>query len=61
MSSPPTYENILVEVDAPIAVVTLNRPQVLNALNASLMAELVDALRHLDADNAVRCIVLAGN
>jgi enoyl-CoA hydratase len=61
VSSLPAYENILVEIEAPIAVVTLNRPQVLNALNASLMAELVGSLQHLDADNSVRCIVLTGN
>ena len=39
----------------------LNRPQQLNALSGELMDELVKALRNLDEDEAVRCIVLGGN
>jgi enoyl-CoA hydratase len=56
-----SYENILLAVDGPVATITLNRPQALNALNAALLGELVDALTRLDADEAVRCIVLTGN
>ena len=56
-----SYENILLAVDGPVATVTLNRPQALNALNAALLGELVDALTKLDADEAVRCIVITGN
>jgi len=41
--------------------VLLNRPQQLNALSDELMDELVTALQGLDADDAVRCIVLGGN
>src|ERR671931_229899 len=52
-----SYENIVLAVDGPVATVTLNRPQALNALNAALLGELVDALTKLDADEAVRCIV----
>ena len=52
---------VLVERDPPIAVVLLNRPQQLNALSGELMDELVDALRSLDDDEDVRCIVLGGN
>ncbi len=55
-----TYETIVVEVEAPTAVVTLNRPSVLNALNAQLLAELASALADLDDDDAVRCIILTG-
>jgi enoyl-CoA hydratase len=55
------YEHILVERDEPIAVVRLNRPKVLNALSVPLMTELVTAVVELDADPAVRCIVLTGN
>jgi enoyl-CoA hydratase len=51
---------ILVERDVPIAVVTLNRPDKLNALNTTLMTELADALEALDGDEAIRCIVLTG-
>jgi len=55
------YQNILVTREAPLALVTLNRPKVLNALNSELMAELVDALETLDKDNEVRCLILSGN
>jgi len=51
---------ILVEREDPIAVVTLNRPQQLNALNWQLIGELADALETLDHDDAVRCIILTG-
>jgi enoyl-CoA hydratase len=53
--------NVVVTREDPIAVVQLNRPEVLNALNEELMDELVAALEGLDADEAVRCIVLTGN
>jgi enoyl-CoA hydratase len=52
---------VLVEREDPIAVVTLNRPDRLNALSDELMEELVARLVELDGDEAVRCIVLAGN
>jgi enoyl-CoA hydratase len=52
---------ITVEVDRPIAVVLLNRPKQLNALSNELMEALVGALRELDADEAVRCIVVGGD
>src|SRR5438093_1157248 len=52
---------VLVERDDPIAVVLLNRPDALNALSDALMEELVTTLQELDADDAVRCIVLGGN
>jgi enoyl-CoA hydratase len=49
-----------VERDEPIAVVLLNRPEAMNALNNELMRELVAALEKLDRDEAVRCVVLGG-
>jgi enoyl-CoA hydratase len=52
---------ISVTREEPIATVQLNRPEVLNALNEELMSELLDALRALDDDTAIRCIVLTGN
>jgi len=52
---------VLVERDDPIAIVTLNRPDRLNALSDELMEELVARLVELDGDEAVRCIVLAGS
>ncbi|HEY1259081.1 MAG TPA: enoyl-CoA hydratase [Stellaceae bacterium] len=53
--------NVLVERRGAVGVVTLNRPQALNALNAALIAELTAALDELEADDAVGAIVLTGN
>ena len=52
---------VLLEREEPIAVVRLNRPEALNALSNQLMSELVCALENLDDDEAVRCIVVAGD
>ena len=54
------YEHILVEVEAPIATITLNRPKVLNALSPDLIRELTSALAGFDADQNVRAVVLTG-
>ena len=54
------YEFILVERQAPIATITLNRPKVLNALSPELMAEVSEALTELDEDEAIRAVVLTG-
>jgi enoyl-CoA hydratase len=54
------YEHIVVEIEPPIATVTLNRPKVLNALSPDLIRELNGALAELDADEAVRAVVLTG-
>lgn len=56
------YQFILVSKDpAGFAVVQLNRPEVLNAINIKLMEELVAALEALDSDQDIRCIVITGN
>ncbi len=55
------YENILVDRHDAVAVVRLNRPKVLNALSPQLMAELTQAMAELDADPAIRAIVLTGS
>jgi enoyl-CoA hydratase len=55
-----TYETIAIEIDGHVAVVTLNRPKVLNALNALMVGELKDALGALDADTGVRAVVITG-
>jgi len=52
---------VLVERELPVAVVLLNRPEVLNALSGDLMDALVSALQELDADDGVRCIILGGS
>ncbi len=52
---------VIVDRDAPVATVLLNRPKQLNALSDELMAALVVALQELDADDSVRCIVVGGS
>lgn len=55
-----SYEYILVTKEPPIATVTLNRSQQLNALSFGLVKELAEAMESLDQDNDVRAIVLTG-
>ena len=54
------YETLLLERGDAFAVVTLNRPKVMNALNRALFAELDDAFTTLATDTAVRAIILTG-
>jgi enoyl-CoA hydratase/carnithine racemase len=54
------YQTLLVEVDAGVAVVTLNRPEARNALNSQMAYDLGHAFATLDADDAVRAIVVTG-
>lgn len=54
------YENILLEQRDGVGVITLNRPQVLNALSTKLMAELMDALDVCDADPEIKAIIVTG-
>jgi enoyl-CoA hydratase len=51
---------VLVERDGPVAIVTLNRPQAMNALSSALRRALAQAFRDLEADAGVRAIVLTG-
>lgn len=55
------YENILTETDAGVAIVRLNRPKALNALNAALIADLNAALDGFEADDAIGCIIITGS
>ncbi|MDX1557870.1 MAG: enoyl-CoA hydratase [Marinobacter sp.] len=55
------YSNILLEKSEAVALIRLNRPKVHNALNNELMNELTSALEALEADNAIRAVVIAGN
>jgi enoyl-CoA hydratase len=55
------YDTILTAVDGKVATVTLNRPQVLNALNDALMDELGVALLAFDADDQIGCIIITGS
>ena len=54
------YENILVEKRGKVAVMTINRPDKLNALNSKVHAEGVAALDELRKDDAVRVVVITG-
>ncbi|MCU0955709.1 MAG: enoyl-CoA hydratase [Hyphomicrobium sp.] len=55
------YENITVETRDRVALVTLNRPKAMNALNDALMDELGAALRAFDADDGIGAIVITGS
>jgi enoyl-CoA hydratase len=54
-------KNILLTKEIPIAVIQLNRPEVLNALNHQLLTELAFCLEQLDSDDSINCIVITGN
>lgn len=54
------YETLLLERSGAYAVVTLNRPKVMNALNRALFAELDDVFTSLAEDAAVHAIILTG-
>ncbi len=55
------YETILTSVDGRVATITLNRPKALNALNQTVMEEVVDALAAFDADAAIGAVVVTGS
>lgn len=56
-----TYETILVEKRGAVTLITLNRPQALNALNSQVLADLIAAFAAFDADYSQRCAVLTGS
>jgi enoyl-CoA hydratase len=55
-----SFENLLVDRDDAVAVITINRPKVLNALNAQTIADLRRALEELRDDGSIRAVVLTG-
>lgn len=55
------YESILVEQRGAVTLITLNRPQALNALNSSVLEELIDAFAKFEADPSQGCAVLTGS
>jgi enoyl-CoA hydratase len=55
------YQSIIVERRDPVTLVTLNRPQALNALNGEVLSELIDAFAAYDSDDSQRCLVLTGS
>jgi enoyl-CoA hydratase len=54
------YEHILVDREDGVGIVTLNRPDKLNAMNRKLTSELREAVKEFDHDDAIGCIVIAG-
>jgi enoyl-CoA hydratase len=61
MSDRTSYQTIIVETRDRVGVITLNRPEALNALNATLIGELSQALDGFEADEGIGCIVLTGS
>ena len=54
------WETVKLELDGPVAVVTLNRPQVLNAFNSQLLSDLRECVDQVNADEAIRVVILTG-
>jgi enoyl-CoA hydratase len=55
------YADLLIEIHDKVAVIRLNRPKAMNALNDNMMNELGDALYKFDADSNIGCIILTGS
>lgn len=55
------YETLIVEIEDNVALIRLNRPDALNALNSKLLGELAQALKAADTDDSVRCIIITGS
>lgn len=55
-----SYEHILLNREDGVGIITLNRPEVLNAMNRRLSGELADAVKVLDADGGIGCIIVTG-
>ncbi|MBM3130375.1 MAG: enoyl-CoA hydratase [Chloroflexi bacterium] len=55
------YENIIVTIEDAVGLIQLNRPKVMNALNAQVMTELGQAFDEFETNDAVRCVVIHGN
>jgi enoyl-CoA hydratase len=56
-----SYQTLIVETNDGVTLIRLNRPEALNALNATLMDELTAAVAAAEADDAVRCLVITGS
>jgi enoyl-CoA hydratase len=56
-----TYQNILVRTEGAVGIITLNRPQALNALNSPMMDEIAAVMDGFEADNAIRCVIITGS
>ncbi len=54
------FQHLLIEQDSGVLTITMNRPEVLNAFNDTLLADLTEAVEAAAQDEAVRCVVLTG-
>ena len=55
------YETLIVEIEEHVALIRLNRPDAMNALNSAMMGELCDALRMIETNDKARCTVITGS
>lgn len=60
MSGPRSFEHISLDIDDGIAVITLSRPDKMNAFTGLMRAEIIDALDHTDANDDVRAVIFTG-
>ena len=60
MSGPGSFEHISLDIDDGIAVITLSRPDKMNAFTGLMRAEIIDALDHTDANDDVRAVIFTG-
>src|SRR5215469_4797161 len=54
------FQHLLIQQDGSVLTITMNRPEVLNAFNEGLLAELTEAVESVAQDESVRCVVLTG-
>lgn len=55
------YETLIIEIEDSVALIRLNRPDALNAINSKLVQELGEALASAEANDKVRCVILTGS
>ena len=56
-----SYQKIILSKEGKIATITLNRPEVLNALDGDILEEIIDAIRDIEKDTEIRVVVLDSN
>jgi enoyl-CoA hydratase/carnithine racemase len=61
MTSLGDYEQIKLEQDGPIAILTLNRPEKMNAFTGKMMFEMIDAFDKTDANDEIRAVIVTGS
>ncbi|MGA1866422.1 MAG: enoyl-CoA hydratase/isomerase family protein, partial [Thermoplasmatota archaeon] len=54
------YQNVIIEKHGPVAVLKVNRPEALNALNEQVLGELAEAVSELETDRSISVVVFTG-